>query len=275
MSVTAGIDVGSSAIKVVLMNNESTVHEIISKEVQRIRRRDVKKAIRDSYENALAKAGLKESDIDYVAATGEVELVDFKQGHFYGMTTHARGAKYFFDDTGTVADIGALHLRAIAIDKDSKVLRYKMTGQCASSSGQFIENIIRYLGLRMDEVSDLALKSQNPQRISSICAVLGETDVINMVSKQVPIEDVMMGILESIAARLVKLLRNLNAESPITFTGGLAASKGMIKAIQTILAEEGMDYKLQTHEDAICAGAIGAAIWSGVRLKKSRLNNVG
>lgn len=269
MAITAGVDVGSSAIKAVIINNDPTSGpQILARAVQRIRRRDARKAARATFDQALAEAGLNENQIDYIAATGEAELVDFKDGHFYGMTTHARGAKFMFPDTATAADVGALHQRAIAIDQHARVLRYQMTGQCASSSGQFMENIIRYLGVRMDEVSDLALKSQNPKRISSICAVLGETDVINMVSNQIPIEDILMGIMESIALRLVKLLRNLRAESPVTVTGGMASSPAMIKAISNILAEEKLDIKLQTNDDAIFAGAIGAAIWAKARLKK-------
>lgn len=268
MPITAGVDVGSSAIKVVIMQNEGTHFKILAKEVQRIRRRDAKKAARATFEQALYQTTLQEKDIEYVAATGESDLVDFKNGNFYGMTTHARGAKFMFPDTATVTDIGALHQRAIAIDQDSKVLRYQMTGQCASSSGQFMENIVRYLGVRMDEVSNLALSSTEPRRISSICAVLGETDVINMVSNRVPISDILMGIMESIGSRLVRLLRNLKAQSPITVTGGLASNPAMIKAIEKLLAEEKMDLKLNTDDNAIFAGAIGAAIWASVRLRR-------
>ncbi|MDT3701384.1 MAG: BadF/BadG/BcrA/BcrD ATPase family protein [Thermincola sp.] len=265
MSITAGIDVGSSAIKVAIMENGS---QILTKEVQRIRRRDTRIAVRSTFDQALKRLDMQQKDINYIAGTGESEIIDFKDGHFYGMTSHARGAKYMFPDTVTVADVGALHQRTIAIDKYAKVLRYQMTGQCASSSGQFMENITRYLGVRMDEVSEIALRATNPKRISTVCAVLGETDVINMVSNQIPIEDILMGIMESMAYRLCKLLRSLKAESPVTITGGMANTPAMMKAIYKILEEEGIQLKLQTNEDAIYAGAIGAAIWADVRLHK-------
>lgn len=269
MSITAGIDVGSSAIKVVIMDNGSAAHsQILTKEVQRIRRRDTRIAVRATFDQALKKVNLQQKDIDYIAGTGESEIIDFKDGHFYGMTSHARGAKYMFLDTVTVADVGALHQRTITIDKDARVLRYQMTGQCASSSGQFMENVTRYLGVRMDEVSQIALRATNPKRISTVCAVLGETDVINMVSNQIPIEDILMGIMESMAYRLCKLLRSLKAESPVTITGGMANTPAMMKAIAKILEEESVQLKLQTNDDAICAGAIGAAIWADVRLHK-------
>ncbi len=268
MSITAGVDVGSSAVKAVIMNCENGDTKILGKEFQRIRRRNAKEVSQTTFDLALAHAGLTKDDVEYIASTGEGDLVDFKTGHFYGMTTHARGAKFLYEDTKTVADIGALHQRAIKIDKVGRVMKYKMTGQCASCSGQFVENIVRYLGVRVDEVGKLALQATNPQRISSVCAVLGETDVINMVSQQHPISDIMMGILESIASRLTKLLSGIQAESPVTLTGGLAMNEGMLKAVENLLAEKKMKYELRTHEDSIFAGAIGAAIWSGYRLEK-------
>ncbi len=270
MSITAGVDVGSSTIKTAIINYENGNSKILAKELQRIRRRNAKEVARTTFELALSKTGFNEKDIDYIASTGEGDLVDFKTGHFYGMTTHARGGKFLYPDTATVADIGALHQRAIAVDQNARVLRYKMTGQCASCSGQFIENIVRYLGVRIDEIGDLALRASNPQRISSVCAVLGETDVINMVSQQVPIEDILMGILESIASRLCKLIRGVRAKSPITLTGGLAGNKGMIEAIRKLLREKNMDYEIRASDDSIYAGAIGAALWSGFRLEKKR-----
>ena len=268
MSITAGIDVGTNTIKAVIMNCENGAPGILAKEAQKIRRRNVKDVVRTAFDLALAQVNLAERDINYIASTGEGDLVDFKTGHFYGMTTHAKGAKFLYPNTKAVTDIGALHQRAIAIDQNAKVLRYKMTGQCASCSGQFVENIIRYLGVRGDEIADLALKSKNPKRISSVCAVLGETDVINMVSNQIPIEDILMGILESIASRLVKLIRGIKAESPITLTGGLANNKGMVKAIKNLMEEKKMHYDLQTHDDGLYAGAIGAALWADYRLQK-------
>jgi benzoyl-CoA reductase subunit D len=268
MSVTAGIDVGTNSIKAVITNYENGSSSILAKTVQKIRRRNARDVARAVFDLALAQTNFDESDIEYIASTGAGDLVDFKTGHFYGMTTHARGAKFLYPNTATVIDIGALHQRAIAVDESARVLRSAMTGQCASCSGQFVENIVRYLGVRSDEVGGLALKAHNPRRISSVCAVLGETDVINMVSQQVPIEDILMGILESIASRLIKLVRGIKAESPITLTGGLSNNQGMVKAIENLLKEKNMDYDLQTHRDGIYAGAIGAAQWAGYRLKK-------
>jgi benzoyl-CoA reductase subunit D len=102
------------------------------------------------------------------------------------MTTHARGAIYLQPEARAVLDMGALHGRAIKVDHRGKVLNYKMTSQCASGSGQFLENIARYLGIAQDEIGELSKQADAPEVVSSICAVLAETDVINMVSRAFP-----------------------------------------------------------------------------------------
>ncbi|MCL4367896.1 MAG: acyl-CoA dehydratase activase [Actinobacteria bacterium] len=268
MPITAGVDVGSSSVKAVIVSDDGTGPIIVAKEFQRIRKRDPQEVTRTTFDLALSHAGVAQDDLAYVASTGEGTLVDFKTGHFYGMTTHAMGGKYLYPDTATVVDIGALQQRAISVAPNGGVRRYKMTGQCASGSGQFVENIVRYLGVRVDEVGTLAMDAENPQRISSVCAVLGETDVINMIARQIPIEDVLMGILESIASRVTKLVNSIRAESPVTLTGGLGMNQAMVAAVRKLLKESGSDFEVRAHDDSVYAGAIGAALWGSYRWSK-------
>ena len=140
-----------------------------------------------------------------------------------------------------------------------------MTGQCASGSGQFLENISRYLGLSIEEVGEVSLQSNNPEISSGICAVLAETDVINMVSRGIKTPDIIKGIHLSIASRVIKLLGSLKAESPIVLTGGMALNTGMIQAIDETLKEGSKKFVIMAHPDSIYAGCIGAALWGGYR----------
>ena len=142
-----------------------------------------------------------------MATTGDGETIPFRTGHFYSMTTHARGAIYLDPEARAVLDIGALHGRAVKMDERGKVLGYRMTSQCASGSGQFLENISRYLGIAQDEIGSLSQQADDPEVVSSICAVLAETDVINMVSRGISASNILKGIHLSMAGRLAKLLR--------------------------------------------------------------------
>jgi len=265
---TVGIDVGASAVKTVLMRHGGGAPEILFKDCRRMLRRNPAAVADESLSDALRVGGLAYEEVAYVASTGEGEMVPRKRGHFYSMTTHARGAAYLFPEARAVMDLGALHARAMKITAEARVLHYQMTGQCASGSGQFIENITRYLGVSLAEVGPLSLQSEHPEQASSICAVLAETDVINMVSRGVATPDIVRGIHESIAQRLIKLLSALKAESPLVLTGGMSRDVGIVEVIRRRVADDGLGLEVKTHDDGIFAGAIGAALWAEVRHRK-------
>jgi benzoyl-CoA reductase subunit D len=271
MTVAVGIDVGTGTVKAALFR----VHgrgkpEWLSRATYRIRQRDPMELARVAYGKILADAKLTENDVDYVATTGEGEGVPFHTGHFYSMTTHARGAIYLDPEARAALDVGALHGRAISIDERGKVLSYKMTSQCASGSGQFLENIARYLGIAQDEIGSISRQADNPEVVSSICAVLAETDVINMVSRGISAPNILKGIHLSMAGRLSKLLKSIGAiNGVVMMTGGLALDQGLIAAIEEDIAKmKDMKAAIRNHPDSIYAGAIGAALWGAFRHEK-------
>lgn len=270
---TIGVDVGGSYIKAVLMNY-SDKPEMIDKRTEKVRKRNPAVVSDEMIQLLLSKNNLIHDDIAYLASTGEGEMVSKKTGHFYSMTTHARGGIFLSPDAKTVVDMGALFVRAIKVNQLGKVLDYKMTGQCASGSGQFIENISRYLGLSIEEVGDVSLRAEMPETPSGICAVLAETDVINMVSRGIATPDIIKGIHLSVANRVVRLLSSLKAESPMILTGGMAMNKGMLQAVEELARESKYDFEFISHPDAIYAGALGAAIWGGFRYLKLKDENV-
>jgi bcr-type benzoyl-CoA reductase subunit D len=269
MNYTVGIDVGSGAVKTVLFSNEGENHTWVAKRVERIRRRDPMQLAQEGYDGVLEEARLKRGDVAYVATTGEGENVKFATGHFYSMTTHARGGVFLNPAARAVVDIGALNGRAIYIDERGKVLSYKMTSQCASGSGQFLENIARYLGVAVEEIGPLSQTAHDPEKVSSICAVLAETDVINMVSRGIPTPDILKGIHLSMASRIVKLLKVTGIKQGVALmTGGLALDTGLLAAIREEMVNEKVTVEAVNHPDSIHAGAIGAAIWGSFRHQK-------
>jgi len=269
MTITAGIDVGTGATKVALFNVEGGVEKCLVKRVERLRQRDPLKLAEQIYDDVLAEAGLKRGDVAYCATTGEGEALHFHTGHFYSMTTHARGAIYLRPECRAALDMGALHGRAIRLDERGKVLNYKMTSQCASGSGQFLENIARYLGIAQDEIGTLSKQADNPEKVSGICAVLAETDVINMVSRGITASNILKGIHESMADRLAKLLKTIGGlDGTIQMTGGLALDDGLVEAMKESMVREKVKVPIESHRDAIFAGAFGAALWGAFRHEK-------
>ena len=267
--LTAGVDVGSAVIKVAIAETDDSGGErLLAGRGERIRRRDTHAVAQGLFTDMLREAGLEAGALEYVATTGEGETIPFRTGHFYGMTTHARGGVFLEPEARAVIDMGALHTRAIAMDQRSKVLGYRMTSQCASGSGQFLENIARYLGVSLEEVGTLSLQADNPEVCSSICAVLAETDVINMVSRGITLPNILKGIHKSMAGRAVRLLVSLGKPSVVLVTGGLAMDAGLVAAMREAAAEQRIAVDIRHHEQSMLAGAIGAALWGAFRARK-------
>ncbi len=268
MTLSAGIDVGSSSVKALVLEDEGRERCVLGKATARIRGRDFNDVVASAYDLALSQARLAREDVEYVATTGEAENVGFRTGHFYSMTTHARGALELAPEARAALDVGALHGRVIRMDERGRVLDQRMTSQCASGSGQFLENIGRYLGVTLEEIGPLSQRAGEPEPVSSICAVLAETDVINMVSRGISTANILKGIHLSMAERLVKLLTSARASGVVLMTGGLARDTGLFLCMAEVAEQRGLAIELRTHPDSIYAGALGAAIWGAHRQRK-------
>jgi len=262
---TMGIDIGGSIVKGAVLGCNSRGAEILATYHEKIYKRDPIEVAKGVSETLLDLAGMKRNDISYVATTGEGEGYPDKDGHFFSMTCHGRGALFLEPATRMVIDLGAFYIKAMKIDKYGRVVESRMTSQCASGSGQFVENIARYMGYAVEEVGDISLRSKNPQMPSGICAVLSETDVINMISRKVPVEDILMGINMSVANRAAKLISTIKPEFPIFLSGGMALNKGLVLALTNELKKKYPGADIRAHKLSIYCGAIGAALWGHLR----------
>lgn len=268
--LTLGVDVGSSAVKVAVLDTAFGPGRVRVRFSERYRRRAPAAVVSGTVSAALARAGVAAADLGYIASTGDGEPVPGRHGHFYGMTAHARGGLHLVPRARSVLDLGALHARAIRVDARGRVLGYRMSSQCASGTGQFLENIARYLGVALADIGPLSLTADRVEPVSSICAVLAETDVVNLVARGVPAAAVLLGIHRSVAGRLSRLLRTARAEGPVVLTGGMAADIGLLASLRDQLASEGLALELVAPDDAAYAGAIGAAIWGAHRAARPR-----
>ncbi len=267
--LTAGVDVGSAVIKMAIVETDEAGGErLVICRGERIRRRDTHAVAESLFADLLKESGVSRDALGYVATTGEGETIPFRTGHFYGMTTHARGGLFLEPEARAIIDMGALHTRAVSMDERSKVMGYRMTSQCASGSGQFLENIARYLGVSLEEVGTLSLQADNPEACSSICAVLAETDVINMVSRGITLPNILKGIHTSMAGRAVRLLVSLGKPPVVIVTGGLANDAGLVAALREAAAGQKLEIDIRRHEHSMIAGAIGAALWGAFRARK-------
>jgi predicted CoA-substrate-specific enzyme activase len=176
-----------------------------------------------------------------------------------------RGAVFLFPKTRCVLDIGAQSTRALRVSDTGKVREFRTNDKCAAGAGGFIERACKYLEVNVDQVGDLSIQADKPQTISSVCAVLAESEIINHVSQGESVENILRGVHNSLASRALALLKRSGMEDEVTFVGGVARQKGMVKAL-----EETLKRKVNVSEEPELVGALGAALLALRRLEKLR-----
>ena len=250
MMRVAGVDVGTRMTKAVVVDGAGRILGKASLPTGH----DLAAAARRALDRALP--GSPDERPEYVASTGFGRYqVPFRDVQITEITCHGRGAVALFPGTRSILDVGAMNARAIRIEPNGRVASFRMNDKCASGAGRFLERVAKGLELELGDIGPLSLRARAPQPISSICAVLAESEVINLVTVGHPVEDILAGTHESIAARIAALLRQVGVEPEVTLTGGVTRNPGMVRAL-----EQRLGMPLRVHEDSEYAGALGAAL---------------
>jgi predicted CoA-substrate-specific enzyme activase len=262
MSVTAGIDVGSTYTKAVLLDSDRN----ILAQVLRPTGFKLTSVARQTFEECLTAAKLTPDAIDYVIATGiGRHQVDFKNIHVTDLTASARGAAFLFPKTRTVLDIGGQTMKASRIDEQAMVRSFRLNDKCAAGTGAFLEKTARYMGYSIQEIGPLLVTSKEPVPISGVCAVFAESEVINHLSLGTPPADIMQGAIESLVGRSVQLMRRVKAEPEYTLIGGILRFDTMAREVRKQLQAE---VNVPDAEQVQFVAALGAAILAHKRLQK-------
>jgi predicted CoA-substrate-specific enzyme activase len=159
--------------------------------------------------------------------------------------------------------MGGQDTKAIRIDQEGNVIDFVMNDKCAAGTGRFLAAAAEVMGLPLDDIGELSLKARVPVRLSSVCAVFVESDIMSYLAQNKTVEDILGGVHNSIAARTMSLVRRVGVEPDISFTGGVARNTGMIHAL-----EEKLQTKLNVSPESHFAGAIGAALFAIERAEK-------
>jgi len=197
-----------------------------------------------------------------VATTGFGRYsISFRDIQVTEITSAARGVHQLFPESECVLDIGGQSTRAVRLRDAGKVKAFKTNDKCAAGSGMFLARAAKYLGIEVEQIGELSLSAANPQPISSICAVLAESEIINHVSAGVSVEDILRGIHDSLAERAGALLKRVGMQKELTLIGGVARQRGMVKAL-----EERLQVRVHVPEDCDSVCALGAALLGRLRL---------
>ncbi|MEM4288040.1 MAG: acyl-CoA dehydratase activase [Candidatus Caldarchaeum sp.] len=260
--LTVGIDVGTRNTKIAFLEDGEKI--LLTKAAKTSF--DFNNTAKQLFNTSLNELGLSSSDVEYIVATGFGRYrIDFRDINVTDITANSRGAKFFYPGTKSVLDIGAGNSRAAKIDEKGKVIKFRSTEKCAAGGGGFLEKIAYYTGFDVSDIGVIALSSKNPVPISTVCSVFAESEVINLMTQEVPMEDILMGAHLSVVGRVLITLKQVGVEPELTITGGLVLNPAIPKVL-----EEKLNIKPNVSPNLFYAGAVGAAVLGHRRLLKKR-----
>jgi len=250
----AGVDVGSTQTKAVILNED---RQIVGRGLQDTGA-NVTLAAERTFAATLRQAGLDREEVLYVVGTGYGRFrVTFGNAQITEISCHAKGAVSFFPQTRTVIDMGGQDAKGIKIGPGGEVADFAMNDKCAAGTGRFLGNAADTLGLSLDEIGPLSLRGTLPVRLSTVCTVFVESDIMAYLAQGKRVEDILAGVHSAIAARTISLVRRVGLEPEITFTGGVSRNIGMVRAL-----EEKLGGSINVSPEAHYMGALGAALFA-------------
>ena len=257
----AGLDLGSTMTKVMVIDGEGNVCAHVATHTGAEHRRLANKVM----EQALAQCNLPFTDISYVVVTGYGRInVPFADRQLTELTCHAKGVVSLFPTVRTAIDIGGQDAKGLKI-RDGKLADFVMNDKCAAGTGRFLEIIAALLDLEVDQLGDISARSTKKITISSTCTVFAQQEIVSLISQGTPLPDIVAGLHDAIANRVVRMVRRLKIEPDVVFTGGVAKNSGVIRAI-----EEHVGYDVLVPEDPLLSGALGAALMGREIVFKAR-----
>lgn len=253
MEYAVGIDVGSTQTKAVALD---TARAIVARVLIDSGANVVRAGQRAMGE--IQKTGISREDIKFVVGTGygryKIEAGDTQVTE---ISCHARGAHMLYPGTRTVIDMGGQDTKAIKISAEGDVIDFCMNDKCAAGTGRFLTGAADVLGLTLDEIGEISLRGTKPVRLTSVCTVFVESDILSHLAQNKQVEDILSGVHEAIATRTIGLVRRVGIDPEITFTGGVARNIGMVRALEAKL-----NVTLNASPEAQYCGALGAALYA-------------
>ena len=254
MPYSAGIDVGSTQTKAVLLD---TARAIVARSLIPTGA-NVKLAGQRALDAVMAEAAVPREEVLYVIGTGYGRYkIEAGDAQVTEISCHARGAQMIFPGTRTVIDMGGQDTKAIKVGPEGNVLDFCMNDKCAAGTGRFLAAAADVIGLPLEQIGEISLRGTKPIKLTSVCTVFVESDIMSYMAQKKKVEDILAGVHQAIASRTIGLVRRVGVESEITFTGGVARNTGMVRAL-----EEKLDAKLNVGPESHFMGALGAALFA-------------
>lgn len=251
----AGIDVGSLTAEALVIDEG----RIVGSEIISVLPNPVDSA-RAAMGALLARSGLDWGDLKYTVSTGygreHIQRRGLAQENLSEISCHGLGAHRLDPEVRTIIDIGGQDAKVIKLDGKGRLADFVMNNKCAAGTGHFLEAMSRALGVGLEDLGPLAMKSRSPIAMSNRCTIYVETEVIHYLQRGASREDVAGGITMAMADRVISLVRRIGPENKIMITGGVAKNKAVRAALEKALGVKIVYPEL----DPQLIGAYGAAM---------------
>ena len=256
----AGVDIGSTMTKVVITDAADNILSSVKGPTGPEHRQLANEVMK----TALGQARLKLDDISYIVATGYGRVnVPFADEQITELSCHARGVSSLFPGVRTAIDIGGQDAKCMKI-RNGKLVDFVMNDKCAAGTGRFLEVTAATLGIKLDDLGPLSLKSTKKIEISNVCTIFAQQEIVARLSEGEKIEDIIAGLHYGVASRVAILARRLKVEPDVVLTGGVAKNVGVVSAMKEILGRE-----ILVPDEPLLTGALGAAILAREKFDKS------
>jgi predicted CoA-substrate-specific enzyme activase len=263
MRLAAGVDVGSTQTKAVIVEENEGVR-IVSRALVDTGA-NLQQAAEAGFLAACNEAGISPRHVGFTVGTGYGRYkIAFGNAQMTEISCHARGAHFLFPNTRTVIDMGGQDSKAISVGENGEVRDFVMNDKCAAGTGRFLSNAADVMGISLDQVGPLSLEGRQPVKITTVCTVFVESDILSYLAQSKKPADILRGVHLAIARRTVSLARRVPIEPAITLTGGVARNIGMVRALEEVLQAE-----VQVGPEAHFTGAIGAALFALQKMGQS------
>jgi (R)-2-hydroxyacyl-CoA dehydratese activating ATPase len=249
--ITVGIDVGSITAKAAVARDGAVIADKLI-----LTGYNARHAGEKVFDAIMKQTGIDSTAVVKIIATGygrnSVSIADKAVTE---ITCHAAGAHFLNPEVRSVIDIGGQDSKAIVLDESGNVTNFAMNDKCAAGTGRFLEVMSKALEVDLDDFGSFSLNADAPSKISSLCTVFAESEVISLISKGEKRENIIAGIHESIAARVVAMANRTGLKPPIMMTGGVAKNIGVVKALEKKIGRQ-----IEVSPQSQLTGAIGAAL---------------
>jgi len=224
----AGLDIGSTTTKAVLVDASGEVLASAHRPTGALARKTADRVLGEVLEKA--DASRRETDV-YCTGYGRA-LWEPARARPTEIACLSMGVHSLMPATRTAIDVGGQDLKVVHVGPEGRHVNFIMNDRCAAGSGRFLEVMARVLEVPLERIGEESLTSSSPVKISSMCTVFAESEVVSMVARGVSVPDILAGVHASVAERIASQAGRLGLQREVAVAGGGALNPGLLAALE-------------------------------------------